>query len=105
MAAIVIIGAGAAGSLIASKLAERHHVTVIEQSNRNRPQPIVDRSRPAGLDAHVGAGFGGSTYLWHNGLIELEDDDYDTWPLSAAEVRKHIPAAHEALSGTSIDQV
>jgi hypothetical protein len=105
MAAIVIIGAGLAGSLMASKLAERHHVTVIEQSSRNRPQPIADRSRPAGLDAHVGAGFGGSTYLWHNGLIELEDDDYDTWPLSAAEVRKHVPAAHEALSGTNIDQV
>ena len=39
MAAIVIIGAGLAGSLIASKLAERHSITVIEQSSRNRPQP------------------------------------------------------------------
>ncbi len=105
MAAIVIIGAGLAGSLIASKLADRHRVTVIEQSDRNRPLTIADRGRLAALDAHAGSGFGGSTYLWHNGLIELEDDDYGIWPLPAAELRKYVPAAHEALSGASIYSV
>jgi len=105
MAAIVIIGAGLAGSLIASKLADRHRITVIEQSRSNRPLRVADRGRPAALDAHAGSGFGGTTYLWHNGLIELDDGDFGTWPLPAAELNKAIPAAHEALSGTSIDLV
>jgi choline dehydrogenase-like flavoprotein len=105
MAAIVIIGAGLAGSLVASQLAPRHRVTVIEQSDHYRVVPVVDRGRPAGLDAHASAGFGGTTFLWHNGLIELDDDDYGAWPLPAPELRKHLPAAHEALSGTSLAHV
>jgi hypothetical protein len=102
MAAIVIIGAGLAGSLIASKLADRHRITVIEQSSANKPVRVADRGRPAALDAHAGSGFGGTTYLWHNGLIELEDGDFGTWPLPAHEVAARIPAAHEALSGAPI---
>jgi choline dehydrogenase-like flavoprotein len=105
MASIVIIGAGLAGSLMASKLAGYHRITVIEQSRRNRPLRVFDRGRPAALEAHAGSGFGGTTYLWHNGLIELEDGDFGAWPLPAAEVRNELAAAHRALSGTPIDLV
>src|SRR6266700_3586844 len=105
MATIVIIGAGLAGSLIASRLATRHRVVVIEQSQRNAPVHVIDRGRAAAIDPHVGAGFGGTTALWHNGLIEPEERDYAAWPLAAAELQKYIPAAHAALSGADIARV
>jgi choline dehydrogenase-like flavoprotein len=105
MASVVIIGAGLSGSLLASRLASRHRVTVIEQSRRSTPLHIVDRGRAAALDPHVGMGLGGTTHLWHNGLIELEESDYAAWPLPAAEMQKYIPAAHAALSGAGIARV
>ena len=105
MASIVIIGAGLAGSLLASRLASRHRVTLIEQSRRSVPLRVIDRGRPAALDPHVAAGLGGTTAYWHNGLIELEASDYAAWPLPATELQRFIPAAHDALSGASIARV
>jgi choline dehydrogenase-like flavoprotein len=102
MATIVIIGAGLAGSLIASRLNPRHRVVVIEQARHSEPLRVTDHGWPAALDPHTAAGFGGTTHLWHNGLIELEASDYAPWPLPAAELQKHLPAAHEALSGASM---
>ena len=105
MATIVVIGAGLAGSLIATRLASHHRVIVIEQSSRGMPLRVIDRGRPAALDPHVAAGLGGTTAYWHNGLIELEASDYAEWPLPAAELQKYIPAAHAALSGAGIARV
>jgi len=105
MATIVIIGAGLAGSLLASRLAARHRVIVIEQSRRSAPLRVIDRGRAAGLDPHVGMGLGGTSYLWHNGLIELEASDYAAWPLRPADLQAHIAEAHTALSGASIARV
>ncbi len=105
MATIVIIGAGIAGSLLASRLAARHRVIVIEQSHRSAPLRVFDRGRAAGLDPHVGMGLGGTSYLWHNGLIELEESDYAGWPLRRDELAAHIADAHTALSGASIARV
>ena len=105
MGTIVIIGAGLAGSLLASRLAARHRVIVIEQATRNAPLRVIERGRRPGLDPHAGMGLGGTTYLWHNGLIELEASDYANWPLTAADLAPHIAAAHEALSGASLARV
>jgi hypothetical protein len=105
VARIVIIGAGLAGSLIASRLAARHSVTVVDIAARNEPLAVADRGRKAGLANHAGAGPGGSTYLWHNGLIELEETDFSAWPLSAADLGAYIPAAHAALSGADVATV
>src|SRR5580704_16825295 len=105
MATIVIIGAGLAGSLLASRLAARHRVIVIEQARKSAPLRVVDRGRAAGLDPHVGMGLGGTTSLWHNGLIELAADDYAAWPLRAEDLARHIGAAHTALSGASLARV
>jgi choline dehydrogenase-like flavoprotein len=105
MAQVVVIGAGLAGSLVASCLAGRHRVTVIERASRNTPLPVVDRGRPAGLDEHAGCGPGGSSYLWHNGLIQLEDEDFSGWPIAAADLSRHLDPAHRALSGVAIESV
>lgn len=99
MAQVVVIGAGLAGSLLASRLAGRHRVTVIERADRNVPLRVVDRGRPAGLAEHAGCGPGGSSHLWHNGLIELENEDFAGWPITAADLAPHMDAAHRALSG------
>ncbi|HLH87319.1 MAG TPA: GMC oxidoreductase [Xanthobacteraceae bacterium] len=105
MGTIVVIGAGLAGSLLASRLAGRHRVIVIEQAPHSAPLRIIERGRRPGLEPHVGMGFGGTTHLWHNGLIELEDGDYAGWPLAASELAPHIADAHAALSGASLTQV
>ncbi len=105
MAMIVIIGAGLAGSLLASRLAARHRVIVIEQARKSAPLAVIDRGRAAGLDPHVGMGLGGTTSLWHNGLIELAASDYAAWPLRPADLQTHIAEAHTALSGASIARV
>jgi choline dehydrogenase-like flavoprotein len=105
MATIVIIGAGLAGSLLASRLAARHRVVVIEQSRAGAPLRVIDRGRPARLEPHVGMGLGGTTCLWHNGLIEPEESDYAAWPLQRDDLAAHIVEAHTALSGASIARV
>ena len=105
MGTVVIVGAGLASSLAASRLIPHHRVVVIEQTARNRPLAVSDSGRSAMLDPHIGSGPGGTTYLWHNGLIQLEADDYASWPLSAAELKPYLPAAHEALSGASMERV
>ena len=105
MATIVIIGAGIAGSLLASRLAARHRIIVIEQSRGTAPLRVCDRGRPAGLDPHVGMGLGGTSHLWHNGLIELEESDYAAWPLRREELAAHIADAHMALAGAGIEWV
>ena len=105
MGTIVIIGAGLAGGLLASRLAARHRVIVIEQAPRSAPLRVIERGRRPGLDPHVGMGLGGTTYLWHNGLIELESSDYAGWPFAAADLAPHIAEAHTALSGASITRV
>jgi choline dehydrogenase-like flavoprotein len=105
MAQVVVIGAGLAGSLVASRLAGRHRVTVIERASRNTPLPVLDRGRPAGLDEHAGCGPGGSSYLWHNGLIQLEDEDFSGWPIAAADLAPYLGAAYRALSGVDVESV
>jgi len=105
MATIVIIGAGLAGSLLARRLAARHRVIVIDQSRASAPLRVVDVGRAAGLDPHVGMGLGGTSHLWHNGLIELEESDYAAWPLPRTELATHLAEAHAALSGAGIARV
>jgi choline dehydrogenase-like flavoprotein len=105
MARIVIIGAGLAGSLLASRLAARHRVIVIEPSRASTPLRVFDRGRLAVLDPHTAMGLGGTTSLWHNGLIELEAGDYAAWPFGRDALAPHIANAHVALSGSGVERV
>jgi hypothetical protein len=50
-------------------------------------------------------GLGGTSYLWHNGLIELEASDYVSWPLHRDELAAYIANAHMALAGAGIERV
>ena len=99
---LVIVGAGLAGSVIASRLADRYAVTVVDLGPKPAPLPfpIIDTDHQARLQPHVGSGPGGTTNYWNNGLIELEDDDFSSWPIEKCDLERYYPAAFETLSKT-----
>ncbi len=54
----------------------------------------------------VGAGLGGTTQLWHNGLIEIDAEIFDAhWPFPKTELDPFYEKAFPLLSGTSLSQV
>lgn len=103
--AVVIVGAGLAGSILASKLRARYAVTVIDlrDSAAPLPTPIAETGVPPRLEVHAGAGHGGTTNFWHNGLIEIEDQDYAAWPATKAEIQPYVARALDLLSGVEQD--
>lgn len=104
---IIIVGAGLAGSTLASRLAPAHDVMVIDLAEKptNFNIPIRDNSWPAGLSPHVGSGLGGTTALWNNGLIELEEDDFENWPMSSEELQPFISQSYLLLSDVPRDRI
>lgn len=99
---IVVIGAGLGGCISAYALGPNHDVTVIEmgRSTSDIERRIVDLARPAGGSPHVGSGLGGGTALWHNALIEIDDEIFQThWPFSKAELAPWYDAAFPLLCG------
>jgi len=104
---IVIVGAGLAGSILAAELAEKFDVTVVELSRKNGDLalPLTDVNWPAGLAPHAGSGPGGTTALWNNGLIELEEDDYANWPVGMQELLPYLSRAYPVLAGVSREAV
>lgn len=96
----IIIGAGLAGSILAHKVSQFASVTVIEGGKKRRPPFLVtDTNCPANIDPHVGGGIGGSTNLWHNGLINIPDSNLRTWPVDLIEIKKWLNFARPMLGG------
>jgi hypothetical protein len=101
---VVIVGSGLGGSFAAHGLAETHDVTVVELDTpvdewQNR---VVDVGAPALLNPHLGAGLGGTTALWHNALIEIDEDVFSTrWPFPKSELDPFYRDAFSRLSGMS----
>lgn len=105
---IVIVGAGLGGCMLAHALADSHDVTIIERgaSGSHDEFPIVDVGVPAGMDRHIGAGPGGTTQLWHNGLIEVSPESFDeSWPFAKAELDSFYAQAFQLLSGIELVRV
>jgi choline dehydrogenase-like flavoprotein len=104
---VAIVGAGLAGSILAAELADDFDVTVIELGRRSGKlaMPVRDIGQPAGLSPHVGSGLGGTSALWSNGLIELEEDDYLRWPIGQSELLPYLSKAYPLLSGVSRQSV
>lgn len=56
--------------------------------------------RPAVTEPHVAAGPGGTTRLWHNGLIEIDESVFQRhWPFPKSTLDPHYAAAFALLSG------
>jgi hypothetical protein len=74
---IIVIGAGLAGSLVSNQLSKNYNVTLIEIGPRHFVKyPRVDyiNKSLAGIPTFC-FGSGGTTNLWHNGLIPIKTDD------------------------------
>jgi hypothetical protein len=101
---VLIVGAGLGGCFLADALAESWRVTVVElgTTQLQLQQRIVDTDRPAITRPHVGAGLGGSTTVWHNGLIEIDEQTFrDKWPFAKAELLPYYARAFPVLAGVS----
>ena len=99
---IVIVGAGLGGCVLAHSLADKWNITIIEQGGslpllQNR---VKDIDAPALTDPHICSGLGGTTILWHNGLIEIEESIFNNrWPFSKLSIEKYYEQAIFLLSG------
>jgi nucleoside-diphosphate-sugar epimerase len=101
---IVIIGAGLGGCVCAFDLSRDHDVTVIElgKSTSDIEKRVVDLARPAGGSPHVGSGPGGGTALWHNALIEIDEEVFQQyWPFTKSELDPWYELAYPLLGGTA----
>jgi len=76
---VLVIGSGLAGTLIANNLLRKHDVTVLEAGRSNGYEyPHVRYLKKA--FGHVPTfcyGEGGTTNLWHNGLMPLRPEDVE----------------------------
>lgn len=73
---IIIIGSGLAGSTLANLLINRFHVTILEKGSDEISIPPKNYiKRKLGDSITYCHGTGGTTNLWHNGLITLPPSD------------------------------
>lgn len=74
---IVVIGAGLAGSLISNELANKCNVTLLETGEKNAiSYPKIEFIQKSFADVKTFClGGGGTTNLWHNGLIPIHPQD------------------------------
>jgi choline dehydrogenase-like flavoprotein len=105
---VVIVGAGLGGCMLAHALLETHEVTLIERGDCavDLRFPVRDVGLPAVTEPHFGAGLGGSTQLWHNGLIEIDADVFEAhWPWPKTELDPYYAQAFPLLSGLPLARV
>lgn len=99
---LVIVGAGLGGCFLADKLAEAWDVTIVELGTDSRlelQQRIRDTDRAAVTHPHVGCGLGGTTSVWHNGLIEVDEALFrQKWPFPKKDLAPYYEAAFQPLA-------
>lgn len=105
---VVIVGAGLGGCMLAHALAASHDVVIIERGSQalDDRYPVRDTGLSAGPDPHFGAGLGGSTQLWHNGLIEIDEEIFAAhWPFPKSELDPFYQEAFPLLAGVGLATV
>lgn len=103
MVRIALIGSGLAGAVLARRLAEFAEVTVYERGDRRwRPAATPDwEGRPIGMAASFAHGLGGTTNLWHGGLMRIAPAEFGRhWPTALRlDLENHIPDAVRDIYG------
>lgn len=101
---LIIVGAGLGGCFLADCLADSWDVTVIEFGKQPEAlqQRIMDTDVAAVTYPHLGCGLGGTTALWHNGLVEVDEEIFQRkWPFPKSELAPYYERAYEKLAGVS----
>jgi hypothetical protein len=105
---VVIVGAGLGGCFAAHGLADTHDVTIVEL---DAPAATLygrvrDVGAPAITEPHIGNGLGGTTELWHNGLIQIDAEIFErAWPFPKDELDPYYERAYPPLAGVPIELV
>ncbi|MDO8500598.1 MAG: GMC oxidoreductase [Gemmatimonadaceae bacterium] len=87
---------------MADRLAESWDITIVELGSQATPlqQRVLDTATPAVTYPHIGSGLGGTTALWHNGLIEVDEDIFqEKWPFCKSELAPYYTQAYPKLAG------
>ena len=98
---IVVLGGGLAGSLICNELTEKQEVILLERGPQNTiifPTVHFANKKFAEVNTFC-LGSGGTTNLWHNGLIPIRCDDIKNPEFRAvlADASLHMDQAASAL--------
>jgi len=95
---VVIIGAGLAGTLICNELADKCNVTLLEAGKKNNiSYPCVTfKNKPLAAVKTFCIGGGGTTNLWHNGLMPMHVDD-----ITSSEFRAILCDAEKYIDQTA----
>jgi hypothetical protein len=105
---LIIVGAGLGGCCLADAMADEWDVTVVElRASTSMPEDaIVDVGRPAVTRPHLSYGLGGTTSVWHNGLIEIGSDVFaKSWPFPKTELKPYYAEAFTKLSAVTQELV
>ncbi|MDA7723362.1 GMC oxidoreductase [Pseudomonadales bacterium] len=105
---VIIVGAGLGGCFLANSLAENFDVTIVELGSAKPllQDRVKDIANPAVTYPHICSGLGGTTNLWHNGLIEIDREVFENrWPYPKTELRAYYEKAFYALAGQSRDVI
>lgn len=95
---IIVLGSGLAGSLLCNELSKNHDVTLLEKGQQNSityPQLHFHHKKLAEVHTCCYGG-GGSTNLWHNGLIPIKSED-----VVGSEFREVIHQAQAYIDQTA----
>jgi len=105
---VVIVGAGLGGCFAAHGLADTHDVTIVELDApaATLQARVRDLGAPAITEPHIGNGLGGTTELWHNGLIQVDERIFEAaWPFRKDELDPYYERAYPFLAGVPIQVV
>lgn len=94
--------------MLANAMLATHDVTMIERGVETVDSrfPLADIGLPARTEPHFGSGLGGSTQLWHNGLIEIDEAVFAThWPIARQVLDPYYEEAFLLLSGVPQAQI
>ncbi|MCU1317189.1 MAG: hypothetical protein JWN63_2511 [Candidatus Acidoferrum typicum] len=94
--------------MLANALLDTHDVTIVERGAATiDPRfPVIDVGLPARTEPHCGAGLGGTTRLWHNGLIEIEEEIFASqWPIAKSDLDRYYEQAFPMLSDVTRERV
>lgn len=102
---VLIVGSGLGGCVLAQALCDTHEVVMVEREEGSAPV-VRDVGRPALTDPHHASGLGGTTRLWHHGLIEIDAEVFDAcWPFDRQTLEPWYREAFGLLCGVPLESI